>query len=87
MMNIRVTYLGRRYDAATELPEVLNLPLASKLTDALAHLKATLDTAGLGADSCLVSLNGEHVGGLADGTKAMLQEGDEILLVNPVAGG
>ena len=43
MLNIRVVFVGRRYDAAQSVPELLSLPEGATVDDALTAIQAGLD--------------------------------------------
>jgi molybdopterin converting factor small subunit len=86
-MKVKITYLGRSYDVADGLPELLDLPAAARLDEALAALTQCLpDSRGL-PNSCLVVLSGKHLGTLAHHENPALADEDELVLIAPVAGG
>ncbi len=85
-MRIRVTYLGRSYQQAASLPEDFELPSEATVKDALAAVNSALDEHPL-PESCLVTIAGEHLGSITSYTDRPLQEGDELMLIAPVAGG
>ena len=84
-MRIQVAFTGRRYVSASELPKSLELPEPARLNDALQRIAAAL--AEPLASSCLISVSGRHVGTLADHPNCQLSDGDELLLLAPIAGG
>ena len=86
-MNIRVVLTGRSYHLASEVPEQLALAEGANLDDALRAISAQLPTGEQLPPSCLVSLAGQHLGSLANHRCQPLSEGDEIVLIAPVAGG
>jgi len=85
-MKIRILFTGRGYPAAEDLPGELTLPDQSDLQEALSAVSSFLPESGL-PPSCLVAVRGEHVGTVASCPKRRLRDGDEIVLVAPVAGG
>ncbi len=85
-MKIRITYLGRRYQHAEVLPEQLNLADGATIADAVDEVNALLHDTTL-PGSCLVTVSGEHVGSVDRFTDRALREGEELVLIAPVAGG
>jgi hypothetical protein len=86
-MNVRLVVTGRRYDAAEGLPERLTLPEGCPLDEALEAI-ARLCPEGKGLPgSCLVAVSGTHLGTLRRHRPYLLSEGDELVLIAPVAGG
>jgi len=86
-MKIRLAFMGRSYLHGRQLPAELELPDAAQLDDALARL-AQRDAEGqVLPPSCLVAISGKHLGTLADHENHPLAEGDELVLIAPVAGG
>jgi len=81
-MTIRITTAGRAYHQL-RLPERIELAAGATTADALTALSAH---AALPA-SCLLALGGKHLGTLANHPPAPLRDGDELLLLAPVAGG
>jgi molybdopterin converting factor small subunit len=69
------------------LPERLTLPDGASLDDALESLVGQLADARLLPPSCLISVSGQHLGTVADHSKHTLRDGDELVLIAPVAGG
>lgn len=84
-MQIRLVLTGRGYDR-TQLPERLDLAAGATISAALATIQAAIGSARLPA-STLVILSGRHLGTVAAYDDAPLAEGDEIMLLQPVAGG
>jgi molybdopterin converting factor small subunit len=87
MMTVRVAILGRNYDTAQSVPEQLSLPEGASLDDALKALAAFLPADRPISESCLVAVGGVHVGTVASHLPQVLKQGDELLLLAPVAGG
>ena len=86
-MKVRVVISGRSYDAAAPVPEFLTLPDGASLDDALKSLSEQLaDSGGLPA-SCLVAVAGTHLGTLTAHQPRELKDGEEIVVIAPVAGG
>jgi len=86
-MKIHVVYTGRSYHAAEQLPSELSLPDPATLDDALQTLAEHSGEDQPLPASCLVAVSGEHVGTLANHTSRQLADGDELVLIAPVAGG
>lgn len=85
-MKIRITYLGRSYQHAETLPDQIDLESGSTIVDAVQQVNALLGETEL-PGSCLVTVSGEHVGSVASYTDRPLRDGDELVLIAPVAGG
>lgn len=85
-MKIRLVVTGRNYNTADSLPEELQLDDAATLQDALQSISTQLGEAQLPA-SCLIAVSGQHVGTLASHQARELRDGDELVLIAPVAGG
>lgn len=84
-MRIQVAYMGRSYVSAGQLPAFLDLPESAGLNEALQQLAARLPEPL--PPSCLISVSGQHVGTWSDHPDRPLSDGDELLLIAPVAGG
>ena len=87
MLNVQIVFIGRRYDAAQSLPDRLCLPDGATLDDALKAIAEQLPGDHPLSASCLVAVSGTHLGTLADHRPKTLNDGDELLLLAPVAGG
>lgn len=86
-MNIRVLYTGRSYQIGAQLPAELELPDGAEISAAIAALNAILpDDQPLPA-SCIVAVSGQHLGTVEQFEDRELREGEELVLVAPVAGG
>ena len=87
-MTIRLAFTGRGYHTAHDWPTHLELAPGTTVAAALRDLQSRLPQP-LPA-SCLVIVSGRHVGTvgqcLTTGSD-VLEEGDELLLLAPVAGG
>lgn len=86
-MKIQIVISGRSYDAAETLPEFLTLPDGASVDDAVEALRGLLPEGRSLADSCLVAVSGVHLGTLKSHTERPLTDGDELVLIAPVAGG
>jgi molybdopterin converting factor small subunit len=85
-MHIRVVFAGRNYDRTQAVPACLDLPEGSTVDAALEALQASLGGKSL-PESCLVAVSGVHLGTLRAHQAHPLRDGDELLLLAPVAGG
>jgi len=86
-MKIHVVISGRSYHAAETIPDRLTLPDDATVDDALRML-AELAPDGKGLpQSCLVAVSGTHLGTVRDHKPQPLHDGDELVLIAPVAGG
>ena len=86
-MNIRLTISGRSYDVADSLPPAIELPQGSSLAEAIEHVAGLLPEGRTLPASCLVAVSGRHVGTLGRPAAHELRDGDELMIVAPVAGG
>jgi molybdopterin converting factor small subunit len=86
-MKVRVIFSGRGYDAAASLPDRVTLEEGSSLDIALEWITAQMPGDRPLPSSCLVAVSGVHVGTLAAHRSPLLRDGDEIVLIAPVAGG
>lgn len=86
-MRVRVVVTGRGYHASADLPSELELPAAATIDDALAALAERLPADAPLADSCLLAVAGKHLGTVAQHPSQELRDGDELVIVAPVAGG
>ena len=84
-MKVRIVVTGRGYDAA-DVPAELELREGAMLAEAVAQLRERIGTTRLAA-STLVIVSGKHVGTWAAFDDAALADGDELMLLQPVAGG
>lgn len=86
-MKIEVIFSGRQYNVAQSLPKNLTLPDGASLDDALQTLASLLPgDQGLAA-SCMVAVSGTHLGTVENHRPHVLRDGDELLVLAPVAGG
>jgi hypothetical protein len=85
-MRVRLFVSGRGYHAAERLPEELSLDDHATLDDALLAVTALLPPGGLGAEA-LVAVSGEHLGTVSRHRQRSLRDGEELVIIVPVAGG
>jgi hypothetical protein len=86
-MNVRLVVTGRSYHRAANLPAELSLPDDAKVDDALQIINGLLGEEGGLPASCLIAVDGKHVGSCAGHTNPSLRENCELTLIAPVAGG
>ena len=85
-MMIRITYLGRSYQHAETLPAQIELKAGETVADAVRAVNALMPETEL-PGSCLVTVAGQHLGSVANFTDRPLADGEELVLIAPVAGG
>jgi molybdopterin converting factor small subunit len=86
-MKIKLVITGRSYDAAADVPAELELPEGATVADALEQVAGHLPEDRPLPATCLVAVSGTHVGTVGSCPDRELKEGDELVLVAPVAGG
>ena len=86
-MRVRVFVSGRNYDLADSLPEHLMLPEGASVDDALRALVGCIPKNRSLPGSCLIAVSGTHLGSLQQHRPQLLKDGDELLVLSPVAGG
>jgi molybdopterin converting factor small subunit len=86
-MMVKVVITGRGYDAAQDIPAQLSLAEGATVDDALQSLDRLLPKGRRLAASCLIAVSGDHLGTLAQHRPRLLHEGEELLVIAPVAGG
>ncbi|MFV1966099.1 MAG: MoaD/ThiS family protein [Pirellulaceae bacterium] len=86
-MNIKVVFTGRSYPLADNLPEELTLSEGATLDDAIGALQERLSNEQRLPSTCLVTVSGEHLGTLDNHRARTLSDGEELVLIAPVAGG
>ena len=86
-MRINLVLTGRAYQQGQQLPEQLELPDESRMSDALAAITAALPEGESLPGSCLLALAGTHIGTVDQHPDPVLGDGQELLLIAPVAGG
>lgn len=86
-MKVRLVLSGRNYDRAEAVPEHLNLPEGCSIDDALRAVAEHVPPEKALPESCLVAVSGIHLGTLRNHKPRVLADGDELVLIAPVAGG
>ena len=86
-MKLKLTYMGRSYDASTSFPHTLDLPDDATVDIAIAAIGQYLADQRSLPDSCLVVLSGKHLGTVAHHDNPVVVPTDELVLIAPVAGG
>ncbi|MBN2475547.1 MAG: MoaD/ThiS family protein [Pirellulales bacterium] len=86
-MQVRVVFSGRSYDAAKSLPGSLALPDGAAVDEALRVLAELMPEGRSLPKSCLVAVCGAHLGTVGSHRAHVLRDGDELVLIAPVAGG
>ena len=86
-MKVRVVISGRSYDAADAVPDELALPDGSSVDEALDALAGLLPDDRPLPGGCLVAVSGTHLGTVRSHNPQLLRDGDELVLIAPVAGG
>jgi len=86
-MNVRVVISGRHYATDEGIPEQLSLKEGCSIDEALSKISKLADAAAQLPESCLLAVSGKHLGTLGKHMAHTLAEGDEIVLIAPVAGG
>ena len=87
MLKVQIVFIGHGYDAAQSVPDRLCLADGATVEDALKAIRAQVSGENPLSASCLVAVSGTHLGTLAKCRPRTLQDGDELLLLAPVAGG
>jgi molybdopterin converting factor small subunit len=85
LMKIRLVITGRMYHQTRDLPEEWETPAGSRVDDLLARVASHLD--GPLPPSCLVVLGQRHLGNVQQHDNEELADGQELLILAPVAGG
>ena len=86
-MHVRLTISGRNYHAIGAVTPQVELPDGCSLDQAIQTVRALLPSGVTLPESCLVAVSGKHLGSLSSHRAHALAEGDELLLIAPVAGG
>ena len=85
-MKVQVVLTGRSHPTS-EVPESFELADGATVDDALAKLSEALsDDVSLPA-TCLIAVSGTHLGTLNSHEARELCDGDELVIIAPVAGG
>lgn len=86
-MKIRIVFTGRAYHTTDSLPDEIELAEDATVADAINSVESQLGGDARLPTSCVVAVSGTHVGTIGRFTDRALRDGDELLLVAPVAGG
>ena len=86
-MKIHIVLTGRGQMRGDQLPGQLELPENSSVADALAVLRASLPEGESLPESYLLAVAGTHLGTLRQHEDQQLADGQELLLIAPMAGG
>jgi molybdopterin converting factor small subunit len=86
-VHVQVVISGRNYDAAQSVPRRLELPEGCSLDEALGVVAGLFPPGERLPESCLVAVSGTHLGTLRKHRSRQLKDGDELVLIAPVAGG
>jgi molybdopterin converting factor small subunit len=86
-MKLRLILSGRGYDRSCGVPNEMTLPDGSTLDDALVALRRLMPDDGELPASCLIAVSGVHLGTLGSHAPRTLKDGDELVVIAPVAGG
>lgn len=77
---------GRGYPAAGSLPEHLEMPEGASLDEALGVLRSMLPQGALSANA-LLAVSSKHLGTVGHHRQQQLRDGDELVIIAPMAGG
>jgi len=86
-MKVRLVISGRNYDSTTAIPEHLTLPEGCSLAEALGAVAELLPERRPLPKSCLVVVSGKHLGTVGRHRPHELADGDDLVVIAPVAGG
>ena len=86
-MKVKVVISGRSYRPPKSIPDELALPDRCSVDEALRRLAELLPPGRKLPESCLVAVSGAHLGTLRSHAPRELEEGDELVVIAPVAGG
>jgi molybdopterin converting factor small subunit len=86
-MTIKLVISGRSYDLAAGLAKELTLDEGAGVEQAVQAINALLGEGQSLSATCLIAVGSEHLGTISAHTARTLQEGDELTLITPVAGG
>ncbi len=84
-MKIRIVITGRSYDQHQALPEELECGDEATTREAVARVQALVETPL--PSTCLVALNGRHLGTIGQFEQTELLPDSELVFIQPVAGG
>jgi molybdopterin converting factor small subunit len=86
-MKMRVLISGRGYDAAANVPSAWEVADGTTLDDLLREIGRRLPSGRELPPSCLIAVSGAHLGTVLRHPPRELRDGDEVVLIAPVAGG
>ena len=86
-MKVRIVFTGRSYHAASETPDEVELPDGASVKDAIRQLSDLMPNQESVPATCLVAVCGDHLGTVDNHAERTLRDGDELILIAPVAGG
>lgn len=86
-MKVRLVYSGRGYDAVAKLPAEIPLTDGDDIDQLIAAVNQLLPDDRPLPRSAVVAVAGRHLGTVGQHAPQALREGDEVVIVAPVAGG
>lgn len=86
-MQIRVVVSGRHYEIAQSMPGTIELPDGSTIDNVLRKLSEFVPEGRSLSPTCLVAVSGVHLGTIASHPPKPVADGDEVVIIAPVAGG
>ncbi len=86
-MKVRLVYSGRGYDAVANLPAEISLAAGDGIDQLIATVNQLLPGDRPLPRSAVVAVAGKHLGTVGQHARQALREGDEVVIVAPVAGG
>ena len=86
-MKIRLIISGKNYHLMASIPDQLDLPDKTSVDEALQQLTELLEDETALSPSCLVAVSNRHLGTVANHEPCRLRDGDELVIITPVAGG
>ena len=84
-MRVQLFITGRMYHLADDAPDALELPDDADLAIAIERMQGALPEPL--PESTIISVSGRHAGAIGQFENTPLRDGDELMLVAPVAGG
>jgi molybdopterin converting factor small subunit len=86
-IKVRLVVTGRHYHMSQSLPHEMEFAAGATSEDALRRLASYMNNDQQLPASCLVVVSGQHLGTVAAHDIRTLADGDELVLIAPVAGG